>query len=1275
MVERGEQVSQTVAQTTVNCPACSEENSRDARFCQRCGTQLPDYQEPVAQTVTQVRAVTVATARLRGGADVTERSRRHVRSKIRGVFERHGAAARADEDGLVVAVFGSTAAHGNGALRAARAAAEIRDEIADLQAPLFRAGEPEVSIAIGLAIEQVLGDAEAAPIEAALALADVAADGEVLLSSEAHRLAGPASVEAEPSRSAESGATPDDQPREQADEEADASSSPGPDDVDPLEALESALVDEDEEQDDEGSPPEGSPPEGSSDDAPAAPASEDDLSAVDSEEQEPPMRLLSVVSAVAGQAPSVRSPIVGRDVERVALRELFERAIEERACLPVVVLGSPGVGKTRLAEALIGWAQESHDATAIRIRCRDASEGGAAWPLADLVEQAIGAIPGDSADEVRAALQRAVASEPDSSSIVERLSQILALPDGRAIVEETAWAIRRLLEAVARVHPVIVHVDDGDGADASFARFLRTATSRIGGAVVLLASGRSDPLHGTAGQEGVMTITLEPLDRDGVAELVEHLVGRTAFGERAQQRVAAATGGNPFLVEQLTFMLIDEGLLSWDEGRWIPTTDLSTMPTPPNVAALLDARLQGLGAEERVVLERLAVAGDRIPWDAVEAVVPEDLRRSAGDHVGSLVRKQLLRISEVPGDDTVELCHVFVREAAARSASSQVRATVMAASARYLEASAGDRSDRYDEGIGAALERAFRAHSGLGTVDETTRQLARQAADRLDAAGARAADLGDANGGFQLAQRASSLIPRDDARRPELLLRAALALGDLGQHARADALLTETAHAARAAGERGAEWRAKVLRARIVAESGSERTALETARRRADRSIAVFRELGDDWGLAWAWSLSAYVHLCRGHASAYATSAGLAAQAARRAGKNREEANALRDLVRALGDGPAPLEEVASRLAGIVDRHGDEFRVVGQEALGVLAMVQADRGRLDEARAADDKASTIVADLGLDRDLAVRGERSGTVRMLVGDVEGAEHDLREGLDLAERADDDATTARIAAALAHVLEDRGNYGDAVRLTEIAEQHAPMHDIVARVRWRTARARALAHGGSLSQANVLAREAVRLADQTDHAELRATALVELAEVLRLTGRRNEAVPLVRRALRAFTRKGADVRAARARRLLEELDPANDPERDGRAPEPDAPGGDAGNARSGGVPSTSAIVEAPSVEYAQVASDPGLAVGGMPKAPDVPADPSGPGSDSAVTPTALAGLGQPLEDPFRRELSALNPDEPVATAQPDPQDADVAPSSDEGEKVKGRKGIRFW
>ena len=90
----------------------------------------------------------------------------------------------------------------------------------------------------------------------------------------------------------------------------------------------------------------------------------------------------------------------------------------------------------------------------------------------------------------------------------------------------------------------------------------------------------------------------------------------------------------------------------------------------------------------------------------------------------------------------------------------------------------------------------------------------------------------------------------------------------------------------------------------------------------------------------------------------------------------------------------------------------------------------------------------------------------------------------------------------------------------------------------VLWRSARAKALARLGRADEAVALAGEAVGLAERTDGLNLRAGALLDRADVLRVCARGEEAAQDIEKALELYERKGNIVMAERARRLEEML-----------------------------------------------------------------------------------------------------------------------------------------
>jgi tetratricopeptide (TPR) repeat protein len=200
--------------------------------------------------------------------------------------------------------------------------------------------------------------------------------------------------------------------------------------------------------------------------------------------------------------------------------------------------------------------------------------------------------------------------------------------------------------------------------------------------------------------------------------------------------------------------------------------------------------------------------------------------------------------------------------------------------------------------------------------------------------------------------------------------------------------------------------------------------------------------------------------------------------------------------------------------------------------LRALAGFAAMEGRFDDARAAIADCRAILQDLGLRVTEAHVAETVGIVELLAGDAEAAERELRAGYDSVVEMGDAVVTAVLAALLAQALYAQGRDAEALAFSDVSAEAAAPDDISAHVQWRAARAKALARTGRPGEADAVARDAVARAARTDFLVVHGDALLDLAEVLRLGGREQDAVAAASDALVLYRRKGNVVAAERAR-----------------------------------------------------------------------------------------------------------------------------------------------
>jgi tetratricopeptide (TPR) repeat protein len=191
------------------------------------------------------------------------------------------------------------------------------------------------------------------------------------------------------------------------------------------------------------------------------------------------------------------------------------------------------------------------------------------------------------------------------------------------------------------------------------------------------------------------------------------------------------------------------------------------------------------------------------------------------------------------------------------------------------------------------------------------------------------------------------------------------------------------------------------------------------------------------------------------------------------------------------------------------------------------------QGRFDEARARFAEGLAILEQLGMKLRLATRRTLSGAIELLADDPVAAERELRWALERLQAMDEHGDLPGIAAQLAEALYRQGRYKEAELFAKLSEAEK-----YARMRWRGPWAKLLARRGEFGKAEEAARSVVADAAASDNLNMQGAALMDLAEVLQLSGRHGEAAEPLQEAVRVFTKKGNVVAAAKAQAVLDEM-----------------------------------------------------------------------------------------------------------------------------------------
>ena len=945
----------------MRCPSCGQESPDGFRFCGSCGAALDE--QPAPREVRKV--VTVVFCDLTGSTELghttdPEALRATMRGyyeEMRTILERHGGTVEKFIGDAVMAVFGVPVSHEDDALRAIRAAWEMRAAVPALGLRA-RIGVNTGEVVAGEGDSLVTGDA----VNVAARLEQAAEPGEVLIGTETRRLVRDA-VEVEPV----------------------------------------------------------------------------DVTAKGKPEPLPSFRLLDVDPDAAAVARRLDTPLVGRREELEQLRQTFDRAVREQRCQLFTLLGTAGVGKSRLVAEFLA----SVDARALHGRCLDYGEGITYWPVVSILKQ-----------------------------LGERANETLALVvDGGILPNEVPWAVRTLLESVASEQPLVVVFDDVQWGEETFFDLVdHVADLSRGAPIMLLCVARPElldkrPAWG-GGKLNATTILLEPLSAEQCATLIAAHGGVT---DDVRVRILEAADGNPLFVEEMVALVHESGDVS----------------VPSTVQALLQARIDQLAVDERSVIERGAVEGQVFHRGAVaELSRPTEV----DPHLVGLVRKELIlpAPAALAGDQAFRFRHLLIRDAAYDALPKQTRAELHEQFADWLMTH-GAQLIELDEILGYHLEQAARYEGELG---RTSSELAARGGEYLAAAGRRAAARDDLPAALKLLTRAVALqVEGTPAWEAAFLDRLALLTESMDP--RADGELERL--------ERSTDSRLQMhgrLARRLLALDAASDESFDAAAALAREANELFEALGDERGLAAAADLEAQLAWVRSNAADTLAAVDrflLHAARAKRVnfggrsnitrvgpivwGPFRPEE--MRAAVEAFPPTAHPRMVIESVIAEREGRYDDALELTARiierltelglpwmRALPLQARGNIFRklGRLDDAAAVYEQAIALHEAHGRDAFLSTTLVSAAGLRYEQGDHEEALRLAAEGERLGG-AEDVINFAMAARVRARIAADEGNHEGALLLareaseyahrTDFPVEHGETHDTLAYVHRRAGR----------------------------------------------------------------------------------------------------------------------------------------------------------------------------------------------------------------------------
>jgi class 3 adenylate cyclase/tetratricopeptide (TPR) repeat protein len=433
----------------------------------------------------------------------------------------------------------------------------------------------------------------------------------------------------------------------------------------------------------------------------------------------------------------VETRMVGRKAELNALQEIYRNAIEGAQIQVVTVVGEAGVGKSRLLYEFDNWIELLPDEVCFfQGRGRQETQYLPYALLKDVFTFRFQIQESDSTREVRKKLESGfgeifgIGDEGQMRTHItgqllgidfsESQHVIGILDDPQQIRDRALMYMAEYFQGMSERLPVVIFLEDIHWADDSSLDMVNRLVRRLKNQRLLfvcLARYRLFDRYQDWGEELPQhtQIELTPLSQEDSHELVlEILKLAEQVPVDLRELIVSNAEGNPFYVEELIKMLIEDGIITTGEEIWgFKTDNLDEIIVPATLTSVLQARLDSLPSAERKTLQQASVVG-RTFWDRiVECIHASDSAEADYEGVSNALsalqnREMIYRQMISVFDDAKEYLfkHAVLREVTYESVLLRLRRIYHGLVAEWLIEHSGDRTSEYSGLIADHLELA-----------------------------------------------------------------------------------------------------------------------------------------------------------------------------------------------------------------------------------------------------------------------------------------------------------------------------------------------------------------------------------------------------------------------------------------------------------------------------------------------------------------------------------------------------------------------------------------
>ena len=408
------------------------------------------------------------------------------------------------------------------------------------------------------------------------------------------------------------------------------------------------------------------------------------------------------VPSLPAARPVGTGPLVGRDAELGQLHELWTDVRRDEHAEMALVLGPPGIGKSRLLEEFIAGM----DGAVQRGRCLPYGDGITYWPIVEMVKGAAGILHDDGQATTSAKLGALIEDlrtqdQHELRTIATALAMLVGAPStprgtyqaGAITQGELHWGIRRLFELMAETGPLVLTFEDLHWGEPTLLDLVDVMVDHAAGPILLIGTARpelTDTWTPPDAEGRSQIVKLRALTPEESQSLIATLVPGHILGTRSVDAVLRSAAGNPLFLEETIGMLSDAGVL---EGQDVEL-DESAVLVPGSIQGLIESRLDLLPSEDRRLAQLASVVG-LVFWLGLLS----DLREGANGVLEALQRLEVRDLVHAHPTSTIAeeleyaFKHALIRDVAYGRLPKRLRSELHARCAGWVSRLPGSEDD------------------------------------------------------------------------------------------------------------------------------------------------------------------------------------------------------------------------------------------------------------------------------------------------------------------------------------------------------------------------------------------------------------------------------------------------------------------------------------------------------------------------------------------------------------------------------------------------------